>query len=211
MATRLNASQSVPEKQNPVGENTTDTSTVVLTEGRRLKFLRDALGMTIAKCVSAGKFSVFAKNHPSLFAANDEAFRGIHEQYSKQLNDMIKTEVETMFEEEGIVKLMNELDQFVASASSAQVWRPTGEPDRDASAHLVPVKLKEKQKLEELLREAEADNHKLQTIIRGRRKHLLRTHERVKEDSQQLVEVCNEFPIEELEETLNSITFLKRK
>jgi len=36
------------------------------------------------------RFSLFAKNHPSLFAANDEAFRGIHEQYTKKLDDMIK-------------------------------------------------------------------------------------------------------------------------
>ena len=47
-----------PEKQSPTDDSTTstETSTVVLTEGRRLKFLRDALGMTIAKCISAGKY-----------------------------------------------------------------------------------------------------------------------------------------------------------
>ena len=67
--------------------------------------------------------------------------------------------------------------------------RPTGVPERDVSAHLVPVKLKERQKLEELLRETESDNHRLQTVIRGRRKRLLRTHESVKEDCKQLAEV----------------------
>ncbi|KAK2177656.1 hypothetical protein NP493_587g04021 [Ridgeia piscesae] len=195
MATPVCENKLQPEKQSPTDDSTTstNTSTVVLTEGRRLKFLRDALGMTIAKCISAGKFSLFAKNHPSLFAANDEAFRGIHEQYTKKLDDMIKTEVETMFDEEGIVKLMNELDRLVASASSDEAWRPTGVPERDVSAHLVPVKLKEKQKLEELLREADADNHRLQTVIRGRRKRLLRMHESIKDDMQQLVEVTPVF------------------
>ena len=71
--------------------------------------------------------------------------------------------------------------------------RPTGVPERDVSAHLVPVKLKEKQKLEELLREADADNHRLQTVIRGRRKRLLRMHESIRDDTLQLVEVSPVF------------------
>ena len=58
MATPVCENKLQPEKQSPTDDSTTstNTSTVVLTEGRRLKFLRDALGMTIAKCISAGKY-----------------------------------------------------------------------------------------------------------------------------------------------------------
>ena len=64
MTTRQDESQVMSVEQSPAGENTAreDTSTIVVTEGRRLKFLRDALGMTIAKCISAGKYVLFCSH-----------------------------------------------------------------------------------------------------------------------------------------------------
>ena len=50
--------------------------------------------------------------------------------------------------------------------------RPSGQPAKDLRAHLVPVKLKQRDKLRDILHEVETENKQLQKCVVARRQRL---------------------------------------
>ena len=68
---------------------------------------------------------------------------------------------------------------FILSCLIQICRRPSGCPDKDLAAHLMPLRQKQKQKMETLLEGIQRDNRRLESLVKQRRKHLTVTQQQV--------------------------------
>ncbi|ELT89761.1 hypothetical protein CAPTEDRAFT_225339 [Capitella teleta] len=83
------------------------------------------------------------------------------------------------------MKTMSELGAVMDEAKRADdriAWRPTGKPKDDLRAHLMPIKLKQKEKLEALLSNHETDVQLLQKMVISRRARLAASEKKASDD-----------------------------
>ncbi|XP_038072137.1 polyamine-modulated factor 1-like [Patiria miniata] len=181
------------------GEGMTD-------EGSHMIRLRDALQKTVKKCLEAGRYSTFGRSYYFAHEKRPEALRSIREQFLENLESSIQKELELMIDEEGLVKLFNELDQHIQDAPTQltkPAWRPSGDPVEDSRAHLIQPKLREKERLEHLLDQIEQENKRLHQAVLPRKQHLLDTKQKITEKMKtfdRAAAACRKIPEDEMEE-----------
>ncbi|XP_030832366.1 polyamine-modulated factor 1 [Strongylocentrotus purpuratus] len=181
-------------------------------DGARMMHLRDALRKTIQKCIDSAKFSTFNRHYGKHMAdRNPQALKSLLQQFKEQLEKSIKEEIELMIDEENLVHLFNELDKLIDGTSNEGnpvAWRPSGEPEKDCQRQVYKEKLKEKEKLERVLQEVEAEGSRLQEVIKGQRQKLGKTQMKINhqlEAFNQAAASCDQVPITELEKVLHQL------
>ncbi|XP_022100815.1 polyamine-modulated factor 1-like [Acanthaster planci] len=211
MATESNVTSATETLKNEpqAGDSTLTLSKVeegVTDEGSHMIRLREALQKTLKKCLEAGRYSVFARSYSFAHEKSPEALRSIREQFLENLESYVQKELELMIEEEGLVKLFNELDQYIQDAPTQltqPAWRPSGNPVEDSRSHLVQPKLKEKERLEHLLEQIEQENKRLHQALLPRKQYLLSTKQKITEKLKtfdRAVAACRKIPADEMEE-----------
>ncbi|XP_067664341.1 polyamine-modulated factor 1-like [Haliotis asinina] len=148
-------------------------------EGRHMIHLRQSLEKTVKKCLSSVRYSAFKEHFQPLYEHNSKALRGIRDQMVEQLDSNIFDEISNMFEEENILPLMNGLDDLKEYPEKA--WRPSGDPDVDVRAHVLPGHIKHREQLAAMLKELESRNRMLQETVRARQEKLYSTCEQVEQ------------------------------
>ncbi|XP_077320152.1 polyamine-modulated factor 1 [Lithobates pipiens] len=123
--------------------------------------------------VEAGSYQRFARCYKKFYKLQPELTRGIYDQFVAQLHSSIKAEIQEIKEEGNLEALLDSLDKMEKDAANAAdiQWRPSGVPEEDLRAHLVPYLLQQREYLRKLVKEREQENAKLaQSVLAGRRK-----------------------------------------
>ncbi|GAB1597261.1 polyamine-modulated factor 1-like [Argonauta hians] len=150
---------------------------------KRFKFLKDALDKVFNK-VSAGKLSWYTKQFPTLQQQDPAILKLLRDQVTHQLETTIKMEIEMMLDEENIVEIMKNLDMTINNCKIPKVsasWRPTGNVDDDLRAHMMPVKMKLRDNLQNMLHQMEEENKQLQNVVSDKHKSLVKAQNNLKE------------------------------
>ncbi|XP_013406025.1 polyamine-modulated factor 1 isoform X2 [Lingula anatina] len=188
----------------PAAVDNIENKSTDVAEGRHATLLRQALEKTVQKCLSSGRFSAFARNFKAVYDKNPKALKNIHTQFMHQLESAITEEIDTLFEEENIVGLMNELDKLISEAPldlQHPAWRPTGNPEADIQSHLIQVKQVHKETLQSILEDLEEESARLKEAVLSKRHQLLNTQQAVQnkvKGMDQAVDVCKEMPTKEI-------------
>ncbi|XP_041464086.1 polyamine-modulated factor 1-like [Lytechinus variegatus] len=205
--------QKVEEGKNLTGESeikgVISNETSDEPDGARMMHLRNALRKTIRKCIDSAKYSTFNKHYGKhMKDRNPQALKSLLQQFKEQLEKSIKEEIELMIDEENLVHLFNDLDKLVEEASDEDTqvaWRPSGEPEKDCLAQVYREKLKEKEKLERVLQQVEAEGGRLQEIVKRQRQKLGKTQTKIKQHLEafnQAAVTCDQVPVTQLETVL---------
>ncbi|CAH1797513.1 unnamed protein product [Owenia fusiformis] len=112
--------------------------------------------------------------------------KNIHTQFSKQLETVIKQEVDGMLEEEKVIPLLEDLEKIVADSPDRIAWRPSGDVDADMRSHLMPIKVRQKQKLQRILTSIEEENKSLEKAMAHRQKHLEASQKKLEAKTQNI-------------------------
>lgn len=168
MARKEEPSTSMPISASPL--ETSDTSDDNA-EGRRMQLIRRALEKVFDKCYSSITCSDLKKCYPQLEV---KQIGELKRHYLDSLNQAIVAEVDVLFEEEQVVKLVNGLDDLDRAAASRKqaAWRPTGCAETDLQAHLAPVWQQERDRLQKMLQQWERKNVSLQRQVQSQQRHL---------------------------------------
>ncbi|XP_071502894.1 polyamine-modulated factor 1-like [Diadema antillarum] len=199
-----------PDSQLPqteVNENTSNDK-----DGKRMIHLRDALRKTIKKCMDSAKFSIFSKQYGNhMLDRKPEVLKRVYQQFKKELETSIKTELELVIKEENLVPLFNELDRLaeVATDDTAHdAWRPSGEPEKDCLSQRMNAKLKEKERLKRILRQTEEEGQQLLLNIRSHKMNLVRTQAKIKDHLEafsQASAAADQVPVSEIHRALKEL------
>ncbi|XP_071793908.1 polyamine-modulated factor 1-like [Asterias amurensis] len=181
-------------------------------EGSHMIRLRDALQKTVKKCLEAGRYSTFARSYSFAHEKRPAALRSIREQFLENLESSVQKELELMIEEEGLVRLFNELDQHIHEAPtqlSQPAWRPSGDPVEDVRSHLIQPKLREKERLEHLLEQVQQENKRLYQALVPRKQHLLDTKQKINEGLKpfdKAAAACKKVPTADMEKMIETLS-----
>ncbi|XP_072038863.1 polyamine-modulated factor 1-like [Amphiura filiformis] len=206
------------ENKDVSSTNTTVSSEILETtedshvdEGPHMVHLRQALHKTIKKCIGAARYTRFAKSYKFAHQKKPQALKSIVKQFAENLQSEIEKELELMITEENLVPLFNELDQQIKDAppkSDTPAWRPSGNPERDTTSHIMQAKLKEKERLQFLLKQVEDENVKLHEALLTRKQHLLKTQQEITDKLnmfEQAAEDCDKIPGTEIRHLLSNL------
>ncbi|XP_068107533.1 polyamine-modulated factor 1 [Hyperolius riggenbachi] len=139
-------------------------------EGRMFIF-STLLDTVLQGLVEAGSYQRFARCYKKFYKLQPEVTRGIYNQFVDQLQASIKAEIQEIKEEGNLEALLDSLDKMEAEASPDIRWRPSGVPEEDLRAHLVPYLLQQREYLRKLVKEKKEENEKLaQAVLAGRRR-----------------------------------------
>ncbi|XP_041360700.1 polyamine-modulated factor 1-like [Gigantopelta aegis] len=158
-----------------VREVTTSAAKTNDPDGRRMQLLNYGIQTSIKKCLSAVRYARIEKVLSPIAQSSPEILKQIHKQMECQLQTNIMDEISSMFEEENISGLMNNLDKIIEETSlgpDEQAWRPSGDPSLDVLPHVYSTKLKERSSLEKILKEVEDKNRQLHEALRPRQQRL---------------------------------------
>ncbi|XP_040188574.1 polyamine-modulated factor 1 [Rana temporaria] len=142
------------------------------TPGRLLIF-NTVVDKFLEGLVEAGSYQRFARCYKKFYRLQPELTRGIYDQFVAQLHSSIKAEIQVIKEEGNLEALLDSLDKMENNAASTAdiQWRPSGVPEEDLRAHLVPYLRQQREYLRKLVKEREQENAKLaQSVLAGRRK-----------------------------------------
>ncbi|KAK6179788.1 hypothetical protein SNE40_012067 [Patella caerulea] len=171
-------------------------------DGRRMQLLRHSMQKTIDKFASVAKFKVFAQNLKPIYKKDPDGFRHMHTQMISQFSQHLSEELECMYKEERLPELLKQLDTLSKNSdkSVGNVWRPCGEAEVDIQAHLLPIKIKQRDELREMLKTLESQNRLLQGALKSKQMKIMETSDKIEEYHDKWKQISDCFASEKMVE-----------
>jgi len=157
-------------------------------EGPHLKNLKHALKNGVDKCINSIKLDQFKQAYSFIDQKQPKLLEHVHAKYKSAVQDMMQQEIAQMLDEENLSELLQGMDKMKETCSASKAWRPSGVPSDDIEAHLIAIKLVQKEKLEKFVEQVEAQQKQQETLLRHHQKLFA---DKV-ENLQKVTKLCNE-------------------
>ncbi|XP_064618490.1 polyamine-modulated factor 1-like [Lineus longissimus] len=167
-------------------------------ETKRTRLLRAALSKVVQKYLSSSRLSLFAKAYKPVFKNNPKELKSIVEQLNHFMEKDLTSEINKMFDEENLPDILREFDKIIAETPDPpkKKWRPSGDPEKDLAAHIVPEYENHASKLEKILSDIVEENKQLTSAVLQRRKCLLDTVKHIQVIKDEMTLVSNTIDLE---------------
>ncbi|XP_076015603.1 polyamine-modulated factor 1 [Genypterus blacodes] len=137
----------------------------------RLKLFNKVMQKSLEKFMDHVSFNRFASTFRPLYKQNPQMMESIHKQFIEELQNSIKEDISRLIEEGRLECKLNELDKLESAAKNnpEPAWRPSGVPEQDLCAFLMPYYQKQEAYLRLQLKKIQAENAALaQNVQSGR-------------------------------------------